>query len=138
MGLPPRGIARSSVPVYLQDIMPTTLELAGADVPERVQFKSLLPVLRGEREEQYDAIYGAYRNDLQRMITDDGFKLILYPQVPKALLFDLDKDPTEQHDLADVAEHQSRIKTMFGKLQGLQHEAGDKLDLAASFPELAK
>ena len=35
--------ARNNTPVYLQDVMPTTLELAGSQVPEHVQFKSLLP-----------------------------------------------------------------------------------------------
>ena len=122
--------------VYLQDIMPTTLELAGSSIPEHVKFNSLLPVLSGQKKEQYDAIYGAYRDDMQRMITDDGFKLILYPKVPKVLLFDLQKDPSEQHDLSGVTENQSRIKAMFGKLQKLQVETGDKLDLAFAFPKL--
>ena len=103
--------------VYLQDIMPTTLELAGASIPDHVQFRSLLPILSEQRTEQYDAIYGAYRPDMQRMITDDGFKLILYPKVPVALLFDLAADPHEQHDLSQVAAHKSRINTMFSKLR---------------------
>lgn len=128
--------AKIDTPVYLQDIMPTTLELAGASIPDYVKFNSLLPVLSGQRKQQYDAIYGAYREEMQRMIADDGFKLILYPKVPKALLFDLQADPHERHDLSDVAEHQPRIKTMFEKLQSLQVETGDELDLAAAFPEL--
>jgi choline-sulfatase len=132
------GIAsgkKIDTPVYLQDIMPTTLELAGASIPDHVQFRSLLPVLSEQRTEQYDAIYGAYRDDMQRMITDDGFKLILYPKVPKALLFDLAADPHEQEDLSELASHKPRIKTMFGKLRGLQTTTGDQLDLAAAFPE---
>lgn len=128
--------AKIETPVYLQDIMPTTLELAGASIPEYVKFRSLLPVLSGQREQQYDAIYGAYREDMQRMITDDGFKLILYPKVPKMLLFDLQADANEQHDLSELAEHQVRIKALFEKLQSLQVETGDELDLAAVFPEL--
>ena len=70
------------------------------------------------------------------MITDDGFKLILYPKVPKVLLFDLQADPSERHDLSEVAEHQPRIKSMFEKLRSLQGETGDVLDLAAAFPKL--
>ena len=123
-------------PVYLQDIMPTTLEMAGASIPDHVQFRSLLPVLSGERDEQYDAIYGAYRPDMQRMISDDGYKLILYPKVPKARLFDLAKDPHEQKDLADDSSQQPRITTMFNKLLALQEETGDALDLKAAFPKL--
>ncbi|MBC8356228.1 MAG: sulfatase-like hydrolase/transferase [Planctomycetes bacterium] len=128
--------AKIDTPVYMQDIMPTTLELAGVSIPEHVKFNSLLPVLSGQKKEQYDAIYGAYRDDMQRMITDDGYKLILYPKVPKVLLFDLKNDSSEQHDLSDVATHRSRIKTMFQKLQSLQVETGDKLDLVAAFPRL--
>jgi len=128
--------AKIDTPVYLQDIMPTTLELAGSSIPDYVKFNSLLPILSGQRKQQYDAIYGAYREDMQRMITDDGFKLILYPKVPKVLLFDVQQDPGEQHDLSDVAEQQPRIKAMFEKLQSLQVETGDKLDLAAAFPKL--
>jgi choline-sulfatase len=128
--------AKIDTPVYLQDIMPTTLQLADASIPDHVQFKSLLPVLSGQREEQYDAIYGAYRPDMQRMLTDDGFKLVLYPKVPKALLFNLDEDPTEQHDLSDVAAHRPRVETMFKKLRALQAETGDQLDLASAFPKL--
>ncbi|KAA3663386.1 MAG: choline-sulfatase, partial [Calditrichaeota bacterium] len=35
------------VPVYIQDIMATTLELSGEGIPDHVQFKSLLPLLNG-------------------------------------------------------------------------------------------
>ncbi|MEC7609986.1 MAG: sulfatase-like hydrolase/transferase, partial [Verrucomicrobiota bacterium] len=35
-------------PIYLQDIMPTTLELAGTEVPKSVEFKSLLPILHDD------------------------------------------------------------------------------------------
>lgn len=127
--------AKIDTPVYLQDIMPTTLELAGASVPDHVKFNSLLPVLSGQRKEQYDAIYGAY-TATQRMITRDGFKLTLYPNVPKVLLFNLQDDPNELHDLSDANEHQPRIKAMFAKLQSLQADTGDKLDLAKAFPSL--
>ncbi|MHC4624557.1 MAG: sulfatase-like hydrolase/transferase, partial [Planctomycetota bacterium] len=34
--------------VYLQDIMPTTLELAGINKPSDVQFKSLMPLIQGK------------------------------------------------------------------------------------------
>ena len=91
-------------------------------------------MLSEQRTEQYDAIYGAYRDDMQRMITDDGFKLILYPKVPKALLFDLAADPEEREDLSELGSHKPRIKTLFGKLRGLQTQTGDELDLATAFP----
>ena len=82
----------NSTPIYLQDIMPTTLEFAKIKVPEHVQFRSLVPILRKQRQTNYDAIYAGYMQS-QRMITEDGFKLILYPAIKKILLFNLQSDP---------------------------------------------
>ncbi|MEM8955514.1 MAG: sulfatase-like hydrolase/transferase [Verrucomicrobiota bacterium] len=122
--------------VYLQDIMASVLELGTGEVPEHVQFKSLMPVLRGEREGNYDAVYGAYL-DGQRAVIEDGYKLILYPQVPVALLFHLEKDPAETKDLADKKGQQKRMQSMFQTLLALQAETGDELDLKRIYPELA-
>ena len=33
-------------PIYLQDVHPTTLELAGAKPADKVEFKSLMPLLQ--------------------------------------------------------------------------------------------
>jgi arylsulfatase A-like enzyme len=121
--------------VYLQDVMPTTLELAGAPVPEHVEFKSLLPIVRGQRDRNYDAIYGAYLQ-LQRMVRQDGFKLILYPTIRQVLLFDLQADPDETVNLADDPKHQATKKRLFATLLKLQQETEDSLDLKAAFPDL--
>ena len=129
------GGKRIGAPVYLQDIMPTTLDLAGAAVPGHVQFRSLMPLLRGKRDRSHDAIYGAYLQ-LQRMVTQDGHKLLLYPKIQTALLFNLREDPLEMHDLADAPGSQAIMKRLFATLQRLQKEAGDSLDLAQAFPGL--
>ena len=116
--------------------MPTTIELAGLPKPDYVQFHSLLPMLRKEtRRSAYDAIYGAYL-DLQRSVTMDGYKLILYPGIQKALLFDLRKDPLEMKNLADRPESLPRMKKLFARLRQLQVEMGDELDLTARYSEL--
>ncbi len=122
--------------VYLQDIMPSTLELAGVRKPDHVQFKSLLPIIRGERDRNYDAVYGGYLA-LQRMVRQDGFKLILYPTISKALLFDLKADPGEMNNLADDPKYRATVKRLFATLLDLQEETGDKLDLNAAFPDLS-
>lgn len=123
--------------VYLQDIMATSLELAGVEKPDHVEFKSLLPILNGEREANYDAIYGAYLN-AQRMVNVDNKKLILYPDIKQTLLFDLANDPEEMHNLADDPKQKPVINALFAKLRSLQKENGDKLDLTVAYPELAK
>ncbi|MFG0334755.1 MAG: sulfatase-like hydrolase/transferase [Maioricimonas sp. JB049] len=129
--------ARIDAPIYLQDVMPTTLELAGVEKPEHVEFHSLLPMLRGERTESpYDAIYGAYLA-LQRSVIDDGYKLILYPKIGRARLYHVAEDPPEMRDLADEPEMKPVMRKLFLKFRELQKEMGDELDVAAAFPELA-
>jgi len=121
-------------PVYLQDIMPTTLELAGARKPDHVQFNSLMPLIDGRRKTTYDAIYGGYLKS-QRMITAGGYKLLLYPNYKKVLLFNLKDDPWEMTDLAERPEHKMRIRKLMARLAGLQKETGDTLDLKAFYPD---
>lgn len=121
----PKG-RRIDTPVYLQDIMPTTLELARSDIPPHVRFKSLLPLLRGERATQYDAIYGAYMQ-LQRMIRVGDMKLIWYPKADIFLLFDLAKDPHEQNNLADNPSYRKTCLDMKRRLAELQRDMQDPL-----------
>lgn len=122
----------SNAPVYLQDIMTTSLELGEVAVPDHVQFRSLMPVVRGESK-GYDAIYGAYLKS-QRSVVKDGFKLILYPNVPKVLLFDLNSDPQEINDIS--AKNPEKTQYLFQEFQKLQEETGDELDLTETFPQL--
>jgi arylsulfatase A-like enzyme len=93
----PRG-KTIDTPVYMQDLMPTTLEMAGIEIPESVDFRSLLPVLEGRDDEQDRVMYGAYKNK-QRMVLKQGKKLIWYPTSNTYLLFDIIEDPLEMNDL---------------------------------------
>ena len=128
---------RSATPIYLQDVMPTTLELAGVPRPEHVEFHSLAPLLSdSSRRHAYDAIYGGYL-EVQRMVTHEGHKLILYPKIRRALLFDLEKDPQEMSDLMEAAHSTPVARRLFAKLLELQETTGDQLELSAAFPELA-
>ena len=117
---------RIAAPVYLQDIMPTTLELAGAAIPPQVQYRSLLPLIRGERTTQYEAVYGAYMK-LQRMIRVGDMKLIWYPQPDIFLLFDLAKDPHEMHDLSGDPAYRKKVAELKRRLAALQGEMHDPL-----------
>ncbi|MFZ2149155.1 MAG: sulfatase-like hydrolase/transferase [Sedimentisphaerales bacterium] len=125
-----------TAPVYLQDIMPTTLELAGVKKPEHVQFKSLLPLIKGitnsspgrDGQVHYDAIYGAYI-DLQRMVSTDGYKMIYYPKIGKTLLYNLKADPLEMNNLADDPAYTGLIRKLRRKLKVLQQETGDTLNI---------
>jgi arylsulfatase A-like enzyme len=117
-----------SMPIYLQDIMPSTLELASVKKPSQVQFKSLIPLINGKANSSYDVIYGGYIN-LQRMITADGYKMIYYPKIGKTLLYNLKTDPLEMNNLADDPTYFSRIRKLRRRLIILQKEVGDKLNI---------
>ncbi|SFH61207.1 choline-sulfatase [Planctomicrobium piriforme] len=127
-------------PIYLQDAMPTTLQLAGAAIPPDVDFQSLLPLLHGEKPTTRQAISGGYI-DFQRMATAEGYKLILYPKTKTARLYHLTDDPLEQHDLLESAavneENRAMSRRLFRTLLDLQRENGDNLNLTSVYPELA-
>jgi arylsulfatase A-like enzyme len=128
--------AKIDAPIYLQDIHATTLELAGAKQSDKVEFHSIMPLLRGKaKKHAYDAIYGAYL-DAQRSVTMDGYKLILYPSLQKKRLYNIIEDPLEMKDLAHDPKQEKRIATLYARLLKLQKEMDDKVDLKIAFPNL--
>ena len=95
-----------------------------------------MPLMNGDRDQSsYNAIYGCYM-DLQRMIREDQFKLIVYPKAGKIRLYDLKTDPLELNDIAEEQENAERVKEMFGHLLELSKQMGDTLLLGDYFPEL--
>lgn len=129
---------RIAAPVYLQDVMPTALELAGAEKPGHVFFHSLLPLLSGGRTQSaYEAVYGAYLG-LQRAVTHGGWKLIAYPKAGALRLYHLDEDPAETVDLAADPRHARRKAELFGRLIAMEKQLGGGLDLRTAFPEMQK
>jgi arylsulfatase A-like enzyme len=133
----PKG-TKVSAPIYLQDVMASSLEIAGVEKPEHVQFNSVLPLARGEtKESSYNAIYGAYLS-VQRSVTVKDKKLLLYPKVPVARLYDIAADPMEMKDLAKDETNLPLMRNLFARFLKLQKETGDTLDLKNSFPELTQ
>jgi arylsulfatase A-like enzyme len=121
--------------VYLQDIMATSLELAGIEIPDYVEFNSLLPLIHGDREESfYDGIYGAYI-DLQRMIRKDDHKMIVYPKISRVRLYDLTSDPEELQDLSTSPQYRDKAVTLFSELLELQQEFDDPDQLGDLYEE---
>lgn len=120
--------------VYLQDIMATTLDLASIEKPEYIDFNSLMPLIN-DKSDAVDEIYGAYI-DLQRMVRTDRYKLIVYPRVPKILLFDLDNDPLETIDLSEQPKFSEIKMQLISQLKDQQKRMEDPLDLHAYFPDL--
>ncbi|HAL72992.1 MAG TPA: choline-sulfatase, partial [Verrucomicrobiales bacterium] len=122
-------------PIYLQDVMATSLELAGGK-PDEVEFQSLLPLIRGQSTQPTASpVYGAYL-EFQRAILADGWKLIAYPEAKKLRLYHVSEDPEELRDLAAQPDQQTRLKDLFQQLLTLQKKMDNPLDLKVSFPEM--
>ena len=130
-----KGGTQIDAPIYLQDVMASSLELAGIEKPAYVEFESVLSLAKQEEgAAQRSEIYGGYIN-YQRMIRQGKDKLIVFPKANKLLLFDLAADPEEQMDLAEKPEHRAKVKQLFQDLMRLQQEMGDTLDLSNLYRE---
>jgi len=127
---------KNAAPIYMQDVMATSLALAAAEKPDHVQFHDIMGVIKGEEKGHLKAISGSYVN-VQRCVIVGDRKLILYPKIKKVLLFNLRDDPEEMNDLAEKPESKNQMKALFQTLLMLQKENGDKLDLTKDYPELA-
>jgi arylsulfatase A-like enzyme len=84
-----------------QDVMPTLLHLAGVDIPETVEGRSMVD---GEKR---CWLHGECGNgsSATKMIHNSRFKLIYYPVGNRIQLFDLDEDPQELNDLSQSPAH---------------------------------
>lgn len=123
--------------VYLLDIYPTVLELVGATKPTGIDGQSFRPVLTGSAKTVRNELFFAYR-DVQRAWRDDRWKLIRYPQVNVTQLFDLQADPDEMKNLADLPAHQPRVEQLLAKLKESQAKFTDTLPLTVPNPKPAK
>jgi arylsulfatase A-like enzyme len=108
--------------------MASTLDIAGIEKPDYVEFRSLLPLTKEKSKGNYASIYGAYL-DLQRMVRVGDYKLIVYPEVPKAYLYNLKKDPQEMNNLADLPKFRKKKTELFDELLVLQQQYNDQLKL---------
>jgi len=111
---------------YLRDLFPTICDLCGVPVPESVDGRSLVEIVRGEQKSVRDALFGYFR-DKQRMVRTDRWKLIWYPHLDRWQLFDLKADPHEMQDLSQSPRHAKTLTALRKRLQAFQQEMGDPL-----------
>ncbi|MBK1791203.1 sulfatase family protein [Persicirhabdus sediminis] len=111
------------------DLAPTLLELAGVEIPADIQGSSLVPLLNGEqpsswRERIYYRYYDdkGYRIPQHQAVRTDRYKLIYFPKEQRYELFDLEKDPTEMHNLAENPEYSALMDKMKVNLKEVREE----------------
>lgn len=110
------------------DLAPTFLELAGLPVPDSMQGRSLVPLVRGRKPADWrTSIYYRYYHDPGHHNTrahvgvrTATHKLIHYWKKDAWELFDLAADPHEQRNLlhGDAATRSPEVMRLFATLQG--------------------
>jgi choline-sulfatase len=143
---PPKVKPRQSTAALVEfiDIYPTVLDLIGSPTPASVQGKSLVPLLTGSTRFHRDQVFIEYAENEEAYIrTDhwkfiygtgqrarkDGYAITSTPPRPTIQLYDLDKDPREQTNVARLPAHASLIAKFKGQL-------ADHLKRTARRPEL--
>ena len=116
-----RAGAVVDAPVCLEDVMPTLLELAGAEIPETVEGRSLLPLLRGESASWREHLHIEHA-PMHHSLTDGREKYIWFAADGREQFFDLAADPQECRDRAGCPGDAERVARWRGQL--IQELAG--------------
>ena len=116
---------------YLYDVFPTACDLTGVECPDTTEGRSLVPLMEGCVDRVRPTVFAAYR-DIQRTIKDKRWKLIRYyvsEETGKGTdciqFFDLEQDPGETTNLADLPEHADRIRSLAADMEMWQIETND-------------
>jgi arylsulfatase A-like enzyme len=140
------GIKAGAVPdqfVLNIDLAPTFMDLAGEKIPEWMQGRSLVPLLHGEKPADWrTSMYYRYYHDpghhntrAHLGVRTATHKLIHYWKKDAWELFDLTKDPTEQHNLIDDPAQADRIAELKRELSRLQKEFKDDGQYSDEIPK---
>ena len=120
--------------VELRDVMPTLLDLAGAEIPDTVDGKSMLhPIDR-------EYIHGEHSLGMDSMhfLVTKTDKYIWYSQTGRELYFDLEKDPHETHDAIADGKYADRIawlrQCLIRELDGREEGYSDGAQLITGRP----
>ncbi len=129
------GVRRVEAMVQNVDIPATLLHFLGIPVPESYSGINLLPLVRGETKEGYPEVFTetGFLTCKRALITDDGWKLIKsidngpYKGAPTTELYNLNADPDEVNNLADVeTERLNRLELRM--LRWLEKNLGNRPD----------
>ncbi len=113
------------------DIVPTILDLVKAPIPDNLRGRSLTPLVdqTGQLPEQAvysESLYGRYHFGWSELtaLTDGRYR---YIKAPREELYDLERDPREQHNLAgDRSQARQALRSALDRLM-----SGTKIDAPA-------
>ncbi|MEU5824774.1 sulfatase [Streptomyces sp. NPDC047803] len=147
-GVTPPGSSCDELVINV-DYAQTILDLAGVEAHPRMQGRSLVPLLRGERPDDWrQSVYYRYFEHLDVChhvqasygVRTRTHKLIHYPghgsgqpgardetRTPEWELFDLVTDPDELHNRYEDPAYQDLVRELTAELAALQRQYGDTL-----------
>jgi arylsulfatase A-like enzyme len=113
------------------DIAPTVLGLCGVPVPAQMQGRDLTPLLTRSEGEIADAVFAEGRMSQPeewRMLIHGYYKLVTDRSAKPTHMFNLQKDPYELTNLANVASENLNRDVMVALLQLWRNKLGDGRD----------
>jgi arylsulfatase len=117
-------------PVELRDVLPTFLDAAGAPIPNHLDGKSMLELVRGNTQNWHPFIdlehSMCYSKDHWNALTDGKVKYIYHAFDGREQLFDLTADPHELHDLAAEPAHSAKLRQWRQRMVEHLSERGDE------------
>lgn len=121
--------------VGLQDIMPTLLEVAGAEIPESLDGQSILPIINGAEKGTREYLHGEHSGGIlgNQYIVTETDKFVWYMETGKEQYFNLLDDPKELRNEIQSPKHQDRVSylrsTLIKELTGREEGYTDGIVL---------
>jgi arylsulfatase A-like enzyme len=100
------------------DLPSTIVELAGVEIPEKYQGRSLLPIIQGETPHDWrtdffcEHRYNHEKLPKWRGVRGEHFTYAHYYEEDYEFLFDLNRDPTQFQNLAKDPNHRSKLEQL--------------------------
>jgi len=110
------------------DYAPTFLDIAGIEIPDEVQGRSIVPILKDGTRKIRDAVYYAYyevgeHNVPQHYgVRNDRYKLFYLPDYDEWQMFDLVDDPREMVSIHDNPEYAAVREHMHAEYDRLREK----------------
>lgn len=120
--------------VYLHDLYPTLLGIAGQSADPVPGVADLTPIWLGKQQSLRDTLFMGFQRQI-RSIRDKRWKLLIYPQINHTQLFDLENDPVESKNLASLPEHAATVKRLTLAIKDWQEKLGDEQALVSDSPK---
>jgi choline-sulfatase len=106
--------------VNLCDLFATLCDLCGLDIPEGLDSRSLVPLLKNQPGTwSNESVSHVYRREHYVMIKQDDLKYQYYGEKIPEVLFDLKADPAENHNLAEAPEYHEAMQKFRHRLSEL-------------------